>query len=105
METIEQLLEKTITLENECIEWIGAFNNGNCPVTWYQGQVRSAHRVLWTLTNGLIPQRHIIAHHCDNPKCMNIDHLLLTTHYENNKRRRQLGLKHDVLNGAKKLKV
>ena len=49
----------------------------------YNGRLQLHHRVVWTEHNGLIPKGMCICHHCDNPPCINIDHLFLGTHKEN----------------------
>lgn len=42
-----------------------------------------AHRVVWAQHNGTIPKGMCIRHTCDNPSCINPEHLVLGTKKQN----------------------
>lgn len=42
-----------------------------------------AHRAAWIVERGEIPAGRVVMHTCDNPACVNIDHLKIGSHKEN----------------------
>lgn len=65
-----------------CWMWSGSTNpNGYGHVTLHG--VRGAHRIAWALMNGPIPAGRVVMHGCDNPPCVNPDHLSLGSQMDN----------------------
>src|SRR5687768_15632332 len=47
------------------------------------GKNAGAHRVMWRIIVGPIPEGLDVLHTCDNPPCCNPSHLFLGTHADN----------------------
>lgn len=63
--------------EAGCWLWMGgAYPSGYGRMT-SGGKNRRAHRGVWELVNGPIPEGLAVCHKCDTPLCVNPDHLFL----------------------------
>jgi len=80
--TKESFFKKTI-VNGSCIEFVGGKIGGGYGRVNFNGQRFVAHRLAWELTNGPIPEGLFVLHKCDNPPCINPDHLFLGTNKDN----------------------
>lgn len=82
---IEQRFWKWVReMPTGCWEWTGSRTapgwHGRVSVN---GVMVMAHRVSWEMAHGPIPEGLSVLHHCDNPPCVNPDHLYLGTAKDN----------------------
>jgi len=78
-------------LATRCWEWQRYRNIDGYGMLLMDGQSERTHRVAWLLTHGPIPPGAAICHLCDNPPCINPDHLTLRDHAWNNHDRSMKG--------------
>ncbi len=76
---------KRVSIEGECWHWAGALNNMGYGFlhTRIRPDLRLAHRLSWTLYRGEIPSGLWVLHSCDQPSCVNPNHLFLGTRQDN----------------------
>lgn len=81
------------TLEHAVALWMSrSTRDGDClngPGNTYgrvhfEGIYMQAHRAVYLVHNGPIPQGLVVRHTCDNPRCVEPAHLLVGTYRDNN---------------------
>ena len=77
----------------ECWVWPNGQTTGGYGVIWDRdrGVSKLAHRVAYEMFIGPIPEGLCVCHTCDNPLCVNPDHLWLGTRLDNNADRGRKG--------------
>jgi hypothetical protein len=66
-----------------CWLWDGGQRNALGYGYFHHPDEKYAHRASWALHYGAIPDGMLILHKCDNPYCVNPDHLFMGTHKDN----------------------
>lgn len=69
--------------DDGCIEWGGALTRMGYPRFRRTGVDHLMHRYAWERVNGPIPDGLVVRHACDNPPCVNIEHLSIGTNADN----------------------
>lgn len=84
---LPHLLRRYVVAESGCWEWTGTRNRQGYGVVGIAVNKRPAGipapRLQWMHCHGEIPEGQVIMHTCDNPGCINPDHLRLGTYSDN----------------------
>lgn len=85
---LERMAEKIIQEPNSgCWIWSRGKDKDGYGKVKIDGRSLRAHRVTWEYVNGPIPEGMLLCHRCDNPSCVNPDHLFLGCHKNNHEDR------------------
>ena len=91
--SVKEILKRTKEIDG-CWVWQGSLStNGYSNIRWKAFHERFktplGHRMVYMFYNGVIPEGKEIDHKCHNRACLNIAHLQVVTHAENNRRRNE----------------
>jgi hypothetical protein len=81
----EYLLTRTVKNTTGCMEWQGSTGSFGYGEAIIDGRHWRVHRAIFNFLVDPVSGNVDVLHRCDNPKCINPDHLFVGTHSDNMK--------------------
>lgn len=89
--TLHRLKTRSVKRDNGCIEWQGAKTKqgyGTINISENPNKTKTVycHRLAWIIANDRdLSRQEYVCHSCDNPSCINIDHLFVGSALDNSR--------------------
>lgn len=92
MKSLEEILSYTVQTETGCMEWTRCFNtDGYARMCWKGSTNGKVHRIVYELVTKESIEGKVVRHICDNPRCINPNHLISGTPADNVRDRDERG--------------
>lgn len=81
--SLAEKISTKVTQVGDCLIWQGQKDKRGYGFLRLDGRLQRAHRIAFELRHGPISEGMVILHSCDNPSCVNPDHLTMGTQLAN----------------------